>query len=130
MKVRMSIIRDLSQLVFSRGSESLSSGFTLSKVWPQRSAEKVRDLITDEAFFYFCRCARVLAAAVFAALLVRPSRKTCEAALAAAADVRSTGALLWVSALPATVLTALLVEVCKTLDAALAARDPVPFFIN
>jgi len=71
----------------------------------------------------------VLAAAVFAAALVRPSRNTLEAALAAAADVRSTGALLCVRALPAAVLTALLVEVCKTLDAALAARDPVPFFI-
>lgn len=71
----------------------------------------------------------MLAAAVFAALLVRPSRNTLEAALAAAAEVRSFGALLWVRALPAAFLTVLLVDVRNTLAAARAALLPVPFFI-
>ena len=71
----------------------------------------------------------MLAAAVFAALLVRPSRNTLDAAFAAPAEVRSFGALLCVSALPAAFLTVLLVEVRKTLAAAPAALLPVPFFI-
>lgn len=71
----------------------------------------------------------MLAAAVFAALLVRPSRNTLDAAFATTADVRSLGALLCVSALPAALLTVLLVEVRKTLAAARAALLPVPFFM-
>lgn len=71
----------------------------------------------------------MLAAAVLAASLVRPSRNTFDAAFAAGADVRSLGALLCVNALPAAFLTALLVEVLNTLAAARAAVLPVPFFI-
>ncbi len=71
----------------------------------------------------------MLAAAVFEALLVRPSLKTFEAALAALGDVTSPGALLWVRALPAAVLDALLVDgLLRTLDAALAAFGLVPRF--
>lgn len=81
------------------------------------------------ARIHFCRCANVLAAAVLAALLVRPSRNTFDAAFAAAADVRSLGALLCVRALPAAFLTVLLVDVRSTLAAARAAVLPVPFFI-
>lgn len=71
----------------------------------------------------------MLAAAVLAALLVRASRSTLEAAFAAAAEVRSLGALLCVSALPAALLTVELVDVRSTFDAARAAVLPVPFFI-
>ena len=71
----------------------------------------------------------MLAAAVFADLLVRPSVKTLDAAFAAAADVRSLGALLCVRALPAALLTVVLVDVRSTLAAARAAVLPVPFFI-
>ena len=71
----------------------------------------------------------MLAAAVLAALLVRPSRNTLDAALAAAAEVRSLGALLCVNALPAAFRTVVLLEVRKTLAAALAALLPVPRFI-
>lgn len=38
---------------------------------------------------YFLRCESALAAAVFDAAEVRPSRKTCDAAVAARAEVRS-----------------------------------------
>lgn len=72
----------------------------------------------------------MLAAAVFAALLVRPSRNTLEAAFAAPAEVRSLGALLWVKALPAAFRTVVLLDVRKTFAAALAALLPVPRFIN
>ena len=71
----------------------------------------------------FSRCERALAAAVFDALLVRPSVRTLEAADAAGAEVVFFGAAVWLSALAAAVFdfvgdVALLVRV---LDALLAA---------
>ena len=72
----------------------------------------------------------MLAAALFEAFPLRPSRKTFEAALAALAEVVSPGALLCVRALPAAVLEALLVDLLlKTFEAAFAAFEPVPFFM-
>lgn len=71
----------------------------------------------------------MLAAAVLAALLVRPSRRTFDAAVAAAGDVRSFGALLCVRALPAAFRAVVLLEVRKTLAAAVAALLLVPCFI-
>ena len=81
-------------------------------------------------YFFLLACANALAAAVFDAVLLRPSRNTCEAALAALEEVVSRGALLWVKALPAAVLAALPDEgLSNTLAAALAAFGLVPFFI-
>jgi len=58
--------------------------------------------------------------------LVLPSRRTCDAALAAPADVVLGGALTCDSALPAAVLEFVPVEVLrKTVDALLPARTPV-----
>jgi hypothetical protein len=74
--------------------------------------------------------ASVLAAAVFAAALVLPSRRTFEAALAAAGDVTSSGVLVCASALAAASFTALLDELRSAFEAALAAFFPVPFFIS
>ncbi|WP_318557192.1 hypothetical protein [Geobacter anodireducens] len=54
-------------------------------------------------FLGFSLCDRALAAAVFDALLVRPSVRTLEAADAAGAEVVLFGAEVWLSALPAAV---------------------------
>jgi len=72
----------------------------------------------------------VLPAALFDALLVRPSRRTFDAALAAADEVLSLGALLWVRALPAAFLEfAPVDELFNTFAALFATLGLVPFFI-
>ena len=79
-------------------------------------------------YFFLLACANALAAAVFDVLLLRPSRNTCEAALADLEEVVSPGALLWVNALPAAVLAALPDEgLSNTLAAPLALSDWFPF---
>jgi hypothetical protein len=80
-------------------------------------------------FFPFAGfCANALPAALFAALLVLPSPKTLEAALAAFDDVTLVGALVCDNALPAAVFDfeAVLVLV-KVFDALEAAFVPVTF---
>ena len=67
-------------------------------------------------------CDRALPAADFDAALVRPSRSTLEAAVAACADVCSWGAPFCVSALPAALLEALPVD---WLDSTLEAAEAV-----
>lgn len=75
-------------------------------------------------FLPFAACERALAAADLEAVLVRPSRSTLEAALAALDDVVFFGAPVWESALPAVVLdfppVELLRNVADALDAAFA----------
>lgn len=71
-------------------------------------------------YFLLLACANALAAAVFDSALVRPSRKTFDAAVAAIADV-----VFWLpvcaSALAAAVLEFLPVSLlCSTLDATVA----------
>jgi hypothetical protein len=76
---------------------------------------------------YFFRCDRALPAAALESALVRPSRRTCEAAFAAAAEVRSPGALLCVNALPAAFLEFVPDDgLSSTFAADRAALRPVP----
>lgn len=71
---------------------------------------------------YFFRCDRAEPAALFEAALVRPSRITCEAAVAALADVTLLFPV-WARVLPAAVFEACPVAVLdKTLLALLAAE--------
>ena len=71
-------------------------------------------------------CDRALAAAVFDAADVRPSRSTCEAAVAALADVFSPRVRLCVRVLAAAVFDALpVLDEFRTWEAALAAFGPV-----
>ena len=79
---------------------------------------------------YFLRCESALAAAFLRSADVRPSRNTCDAAVAARAEVRSLLVRLWVNALAAAVrdLLPLLLE-ATTFAAALAALGPVDFDI-
>lgn len=72
-------------------------------------------------------CESAEPAAVLDALLVRPSRKTCDALVAAFFDVVLLG-LTWESELPAAVLEAFPVEPPdSTVDAFFAALAPVDF---
>lgn len=76
------------------------------------------------------RCANALAAAVFDAAPVLPSRSTFEAAVAAFAEVDSAELRTWVSVLPAAVLDASPVfDDARTLAAAVAAFDPVVLLV-
>lgn len=72
--------------------------------------------------FLVVRCESALPAAALESLLVRPSRRVLEAALAALFEVTFLGALACASALPAAVLdfvlVLLLVNVFDALDAA------------
>jgi hypothetical protein len=78
-----------------------------------------------EAFF----CDSALPAADLEVVLVLPSRRVFEAALAAFADVASLGALVWVSALPAADFDALPVDPLDSVfEALVAAALPVSFF--
>jgi hypothetical protein len=80
---------------------------------------------------YFFLCDKALPAALFEALVVRPSRKTWEAAFATGADVRSLGALLCVNALAAAFLEFLPDDgLSKTIAAVFATFGLVPFFIS
>jgi hypothetical protein len=79
-------------------------------------------------FFFGGFCDRALPAADLDFLLVRESRRTLDATLAAGADVFFLGALRCVRALPAAVLDFLLVEpLVRVLDALVAARFLVTF---
>lgn len=75
-------------------------------------------------------CVSALPAAVFAALLVRPSRNTLDADFAAFGEVVSWGAFACVSALAAAVFTVLLVDVRRALEAARAALLLVVFGLS
>lgn len=88
------------------------------------------DAVKTNPYFFLRAWAKALPAADFAALLVRPSLSTSDAALAAAFEVTSRGALLCVSALAAALFTVLLVEVRRALEALRAALGLVPFFID
>lgn len=80
-------------------------------------------------FAYFLRCESALPAADFDAAEVRPSRNTCDAALAAARDVDSRGLWACVKALAAAVFDALpVLEEFNTFAAAVAALEPVVLF--
>jgi hypothetical protein len=82
------------------------------------------------AYFFFppFACERALPAALLEAALVRPSRRTEEAALADFDEVVFFGALVWDSALPAAVFERLPVApLCSVLEALDAALDPVVF---
>jgi hypothetical protein len=78
--------------------------------------------------FFFPACANALAAADFEAALVRPSRSTEDAAVAAFEDVVFAGAPVWERALAAAVLERepvdALLRVCEAL---VAAFVPVVF---
>lgn len=77
---------------------------------------------------HFFRCAKADPAALFDAALVRPSRNTADAAVAAFAEVTLVGATCD-SVLPALVLEFAPVELlCRTFDALLAALEPVTLF--
>lgn len=80
-------------------------------------------------FFLFAGfCANALPAALFAALLVLPSPKIFEAALAAFDDVTLAGALVCDSALPAAVFDFdPVLALVNVFDALEAAFEPVTF---
>jgi len=78
--------------------------------------------------FFFSRCERAEPAALFEALLVRPSRRVFEAAEAARGEVAFFGALRWDRALPAAVFDFFPVALPRRFfDAADAAFLPVAF---
>lgn len=73
-------------------------------------------------------CAKALADAVFESLLVRPSRSTFEAAVAAVAEVTFLGAFVCDNALPAAVLDfGAVLAFVRVFDALEAAFEPVTF---
>ena len=75
-------------------------------------------------------CVNALPAADFDAFAVRPSRNTCDALVAAAADVCYSGALACASALPAADLDLLPVDLLESVfDALLAADRDVTSFL-
>lgn len=97
----------------------------MTRIYAFKSVE--REAIAE---VYFFRCDRALPAAALESALVRPSRRTCEAAFAAAAEVRSPGALLCVNALPAAFLEFVPDDgLSNTFAADRAALRPVPLFI-
>ncbi|MBI3728241.1 MAG: hypothetical protein HY254_07895 [Burkholderiales bacterium] len=76
--------------------------------------------------FLFFACANALPAADFDCVLVRPSRNTCEAALAAEGEVCFFGALVCDKALAAAVFEfAPVALLCRVLEADVAALVPV-----
>jgi len=73
-------------------------------------------------------CDNALPVADFDALLVRPSRKTDDAELAAFAEVTRLGAFVWESALPAAVFDFVpVLPLLRVLEALLAALGLVTF---
>lgn len=99
-------------------------------VLPESQAVRPPVAAASPTPFYFLRCESALAAADLDAADVRPSRKTCDAAEAACAEVRSLFVRLWVKALPAAMreLRPALSE-ASTFAAARAAFGPVDFDI-
>lgn len=92
----------------------------------RRSGEATTTVAPPGYITYFLRCESALPAADFDAAEVRPSRRTLDAALAAAREVDSRGLCACVKALAAAVFEALpVLDELSTFAAALAALGPV-----